>query len=115
MAGPDKNTDSLDAELPDLVAAAVESHPSVLRLHGGEFGVIASPMPGRRVVGVRVVEEPGHHVEVGVVLRLDKPLPEIVADLRARVRTVAGPVPVDITVGDVVTLDEHDTGTRGGR
>jgi hypothetical protein len=93
--------------LADLVAEAVLAHPSVLRLHGGDFGVTASHLPGRKVVGVRVGEA-GERIEVAVVLRLDRPLPDIVADLRSRVREVAGAVKVDITVSDVVTEQEPE-------
>lgn len=110
MTGPDSTTGDSPAELPDLVAAVVQDHPCVLRLHSGEFGVIGSPLRGRRVVGVRA-EEVGQPVEVGVVLRLDRPLPGIIAELRTRVQTVTGAVPVDITVSEVVlpTAEQDDT------
>ncbi|QFZ17652.1 hypothetical protein [Saccharothrix syringae] len=76
------------------VEAALLAHPAVARLDG----VFSSCLPGRRVVGVRVEER----VEVAVVLRLGHPIPEVVAELRERVGAVAGPVPVDVVVADLV-------------
>lgn len=89
----------------DRVAAAVLAHPAVAWLHGGSFGTIASHLPGRRITGVRTGED-DEGVEVGVVLRLGEPLPEVVTELRERVAGVVGTMPVDITVGDVVTAEE---------
>lgn len=84
-------------QLAERIAGAVREHPSVERLDGGEFGVVATHAPGHRVTGVRL----GPPVEVAVVLRLDRPLPEAVAELRELVRQVVGRVPVDVTVTDV--------------
>ena len=97
--------------LADQVAEVVLGHPAVVRLDSGRFGVIATYLPGHQVTGVRA-PDPGEAVEVAVVLRLDRPLPEIVAELRSRIKTVAGTVPVDITVSDVVT--EEPTTAQGG-
>lgn len=96
------------AETADRVAAAVLAHPSVAGLHGGPHGVIATPLPGRKITGVRLgtEEEPA---EIGVVLLLDRPLPEIVGELRAMVRELVGG-PVDITVGDIVTAKPAEAG-----
>ncbi|MBB5156355.1 hypothetical protein [Saccharopolyspora phatthalungensis] len=96
------------SELADRVLA----HPSVVRLHGGQFGEIATYRPGSKVVGVRLpdigaVAEPGAGaVEIGVVLRLGRPLPEIVAELRGTLAEVLGKSRVDITVADVITTNE---------
>jgi hypothetical protein len=49
---------------------------------------------------VRIGEGPGP-VEVGVVVGLDRPIPEVVADLRGVVARLCGGAVVDITVGDV--------------
>lgn len=75
------------------VEAALLAHPDVTRLDG----VFASYLPGRQVVGVRVEER----VEVAVVLRPARPIAEVVAELRAEVARVAGPVPVDVVVADL--------------
>jgi hypothetical protein len=83
----------------------VTSHPSVVRLHGGIFGDVATYLPGRRLTGVRVGEgdEP---VELGVVLLLDRPIPEVVRDLRNAVSGMCDGAAVDITVGDVALPGE---------
>jgi hypothetical protein len=88
------------SELADRALA----HPAVVQLHGGQFGEIASYLPGSKVVGVRLPDDGA--VEIGVVLRLDRPLPEVVAELRGRLAEVLGKTPVDITVCDVITPDE---------
>lgn len=95
--------------MPEQVSAGelaerVLAHPSVVRLHGGQFGEIASYLPGRKVVGIRLPD--GGSVEVGVVLRLDRPLPEIIDEIRGALAEVLDEVPVDITVADVITTDE---------
>jgi hypothetical protein len=86
--------------LAERVAAAVTAHPAVARLHGGQFGAVATYMPGRRLIGVRigVGDEP---VEVAVVLRPDRPIPGVVRDLRAEVSRMCGGAAVDITVADL--------------
>lgn len=78
------------------------AHPSVARLDGGPFGTVASHLPGRRVVGVRigVGAEP---VELAVVVRLGTPLPQLAEELGGLVRGVLGPVPVEVTFADVVS------------
>lgn len=86
-------------QLCDRIGAAVRAHPAVLRAHGGSFGEITSHLPGRRVTGVRVAGDGS--VEVCVVALLDRPLPEIAAELRDVVREAAGPVPVHVTIAEV--------------
>lgn len=94
--------DSTEAtETPDRVAQVVMSHPCVVGLDGGPFGMIATHLARRQIVGVRAPET-GQTWEVAVILRLDRPLPDIVAELREWIRPIAGPVPIDITVSDVL-------------
>ena len=88
------------AALAREVAAAVTAHPAVVRLHGGPFGAIATHVPGRRLVGVRIGTR-GEPVELGVVLHLDRPIPEIVPVLRREVSRLCGGAAVDVTVADV--------------
>jgi hypothetical protein len=97
------------ASLAEQVAAVVTAHPSVARLHGGVYGVVATYLPGRKLTGVRIGEgdEP---VELGVVLRLDRPIPEVVRALRREVSRMCGGAAVDITVAD---LDLPDDGASG--
>ncbi|RKT53499.1 hypothetical protein [Saccharothrix australiensis] len=78
----------------ERLAAALLAHPSVVRLDGR----YASYLPGRRVVGVRTEDR---RVGVSVVLRAGRPIPEVVAELRAAVGAVAGDVPVDVVVADL--------------
>ena len=94
--------------LAERVAAAVAAHPSVARLHGGVFGVVATYLPGRRLTGVRIGEgdEP---VELGVVLYLDRPIPDVVRTLRREVSGMCGGAAVDITVADIALPGETAT------
>lgn len=82
------------------VAAAVCTHPAVLRLDGGPFGSIASYLPGHRLAGVRIGrgDEP---TEVAVVVRIGHPFPALAEEIAGRVRSVLGPVPVEVTFSDV--------------
>ncbi len=91
-------------QLADAVAAAVRAHPAVADLDGGPFGTIASYLPGRRVVGVRVGES-GEPVEVSVVARLGTPLPQLATELRRVITAVTGSRAIDVTINDVITDD----------
>jgi hypothetical protein len=86
--------------LAQRVAAAVAAHPAVARLHPGLLGDVATLLPGRRLLGVRIGagDEP---VEIGVVLTLDRPIPDAVASLRREVSALCGGAVVHVTVGDV--------------
>ena len=88
------------AILAEKVAAAVAAHPAVAGLDGGPFGAIATHLPGRRLLGVRIGEgdEP---VELAVVLYPDRPIPEVVGVLRREVSRICGGAAVDITVSDL--------------
>lgn len=88
--------------LAKLVAAAVTAHPAVARLDGGVFGGIATYLPRRRLVGVRI-GVPDEPVEIAVVLRLQQRIPDVVRALRQEVSALCGGRPVDITVVDVAT------------
>jgi hypothetical protein len=93
------------AALAERVAAAVTAHPAVAGLHGGLYGAVATYLPGRKLVGVRIGEgdEP---VEVAVVLRADRPIPDVVRALRRQVSVLCGGAAVDITVADIVLPGE---------
>ncbi len=95
-------------QLAEALAAAVRAHPAVADLDGGPFGAIASYLPGRRVVGVRVGEadEP---VEVSVVARLGTPLPQLATELREVITAVTGSRVINLTINDVVTGDPTPT------
>lgn len=86
--------------LAELVAATVTAHPAVDRLDGGLFGSVATYLPGRRLVGVRIGQG-GEPVELGVVVHLTARIPDVVRDLRRQVSALCGGAAVDITVSDV--------------
>lgn len=91
---------------PQEVAEQVLAHPSVARLHGGRFGEIASYLPGDKVVGVRLPEDAP--AEIGVALRMDRPLRETAEELRAQLSELLDG-PVNIVIADVVGEDESAT------
>jgi uncharacterized alkaline shock family protein YloU len=103
-------TSPVDADLlAQRVADAVTADPAVVRLDGGAFGAIATHLPGRRLVGVRIGRG-NDPVEIGVVLRLQQPVPDAVRALRRRVVAACAaaghPVgAVDVTVSDVEVPD----------
>jgi hypothetical protein len=90
-----------DPALADAVAAAVLAHPGVVRLSGGAFGTVASYLPGRRVLGVRLPLGDADPVRIAVVARMGVPLARLADELGAAVVAVLGPVAVDVTVADV--------------
>lgn len=91
-----------EPELAEAVAAAVLAHPGVVRLSGGPFDTVASYLPGRRLLGVRLPLRDTDPVEIAVVTRLGVRLPGLAAELGAAVAAVMGAtVAVDVTVTDV--------------
>lgn len=94
-------------EIAERLAATVRGHPNVTRLHGGTFGDITTPLPGRYVTGVRIGDQ---RIEIGLVVDENKPLPDVAVEVRTSVvQTLRGhgvPVrPVDITIAEL----EHST------
>jgi hypothetical protein len=87
--------------LAEAVAAAVLAHPGVAALSGGPFGTIASYLPRRRVLGVRLPLADTDPVQIAVVARMGVALPRLADELGAAVVEVLGPVAVDVTVADV--------------
>lgn len=83
----------------DLLAAAVTATPGVADLHGGPQGAVATYLPGRRIRGIRAVDDV---VEVHVVA-----WPDRLVDVADRVRDAAAPHVggrrVDVTIGDLAT------------
>lgn len=96
-------------ELAETIEREVLAHPAVARLDGGQFGSIASYLAGRRVIGVRT-GAPGDPVELAVVLWLGRPVPDVVTELRALVKSMAGDVPVDIVVSDLLSEQDMEQG-----
>jgi hypothetical protein len=85
----------------DAVAAAVRAVPGVHDLHPGAPGEVATYLPGRRVLGVRLLE-PGCELHLVV---------DATAELRTTTDRVRGAVlplvgaPVHVHVEDVATPD----------
>lgn len=102
-----------DRDLAETIADDLLAHPSVVGMSGGPLGVLATHLPGRKVTGVRT-QGPGEPVEVGVTVRLGDPLPRVTEELRGRVRALAGNVPVNVTVTDVVEVDAADRSGGAG-
>ena len=90
------------AELPDLVAAAVRAVPGVADLHAGTFGEVGTYLPGRRVVGVRLLPD---HCEVHVALTWNSQVGETAHAIRAAVAAAGVRTRVDVTVEDIVDPD----------
>ncbi len=92
--------------IPDLDAAtaAALGCPLAAGLAGGRFGEVATYLPGRRLVGVRVV---GGTLEVHVVATWGPPLPEVADAVRAAVTPHAGGLPVAVFVDDIELPDVH--------
>ncbi len=86
------------ADLADAVAAAVRAVPGVAALHTGSFGEVATYLPGRRVPGIRLLED---RTEVHVVLAWGVPVLATADAVRAAVAPLVD-ASVDVTVEDVV-------------
>jgi hypothetical protein len=93
---------SIDA---DAVAAATIGCRWVAGLSPGPFGDVASYLPHRRIVGVRVTED---HLEVRIVALWGPPLSRVGEEVRAAVRPVAGNLPVEVFIDDI----EFPSGTH---
>ncbi|WIX98137.1 hypothetical protein QRX60_29175 [Amycolatopsis mongoliensis] len=91
--------------IADAVAAAVRACPAVAGLHGGRYGEVATYLPGRAVLGVRVTDE---EVSVHVVGRYPASITEIAGQVRTAVRAVVADRLVSVTVEDLaVTESRH--------
>jgi uncharacterized alkaline shock family protein YloU len=91
------NEPDTSSELVDRVSAAVLAVPGVTGLHGGTFGVTATYLPGRRVVGIRHRDD---HTEVHVTVSGAYPVREVADEVRRVVRSLVDQ-PVYVTVEDV--------------
>lgn len=85
-----------EAGLAHGIADAVRRCPDVVDLSGGPFGTVATYLPGERVPGVALHED---GIEVSVVVKLGRPLPEIADEVRAAVVPMAGDRPVNVHIG----------------
>ncbi|QBI52714.1 hypothetical protein [Streptomonospora litoralis] len=85
-AGPRPPADDAAAEAR-RIAERVRGVPGVVRLSAGPFGTVATPGPGGRVDGVAVR---GSGVEVGVVVLLGRPIPDVADEVRETVLAAVG-------------------------
>ncbi|MET9069207.1 hypothetical protein ACWDR1_25625 [Streptosporangium sandarakinum] len=86
------------SELAHEVADAVRHCPGVAGLSGGPFGAVATYLPGEKVPGVAVRDD---QVEVSIVVRPGRPLPEIAEDVRAALAPLVGGRPVNVHIGGI--------------
>ena len=87
----------------EAVAAAALGSPLIAGLTGGGLGEVATYLPGRRILGVREVDGT---IEVHVVAKWGRPLPEVAEVVRAAVAPHAGDAPVAIFVDDIELPEE---------
>ena len=86
----------------DAVVAAAIGCPQVAGMAGGQFGEVATYLPGRRLAGVRVADD---ELEVHVVARWGTPLPEVADAVRRAVAPAAGGRPVTVYIDDIEVPD----------
>lgn len=82
----------------DALAAATLKCPSVARLHPGGTRFVATYLPGRRVVGVRVGED---RVLVSVVLAQGASVPTLGKQVRDALAPLIAGRAADVHVADV--------------
>lgn len=90
-------TPVVEVSVADRIAAAVLACPLVAGLHGGQFGEVATYLPGRRVPGVRLSAT---EVAVHLVGRYPAPVAEIDQQVRAAVAPFLAGLPLMITIED---------------
>ncbi|MCD2186899.1 Asp23/Gls24 family envelope stress response protein [Actinomycetospora soli] len=87
----------------DRIATAVQACPLVVGLHPGLHGAVATLLPGRRVPGVRVVEDDDRPVrlEIAVTAPYGAVLARVGEQVRAAVAPLAPGLPAEVTVADI--------------
>ncbi|GAA4214529.1 Asp23/Gls24 family envelope stress response protein [Microbispora amethystogenes] len=84
------------------IAERVLSCPDVAGLSRGPFGAVATYLPGDLVPGVAVRDDV---IEVHVVARYGRPLPEVAELIRDAIGDLAAGRRTDVAIADVVTTD----------
>lgn len=82
----------------EVVARAVERLPSVARLTAGLGTQVATFLPGRRVLGVRLGED---ETEIHIVARYGASLPDVADEVRTTVEKHVPGKPVAVHVDDL--------------
>lgn len=98
-------------DLAERVADRVLAAPGVSELHGGMFGEVATYLPGRRLMGVRVDSE---HVDVHVVMEWGHDVRELATGVRSAVAEVAPDHQVSVTVEDVAAPVQRGSSDGNG-
>jgi hypothetical protein len=94
----------------DTVARAVRGSPGVEDLYGGFPNEVATYLPGRRVLGVRVGD---HAVQVQVRAAWGVPIPQIAAGIQAAVVPLVGGRAVDVMIADLADRPRvSESGTK---
>ena len=91
----------------EQVASAALGCPLIADLTGGRFGEVATYGPGRRILGVRVMDGA---IELHVVAKWGAPLPEVAEVVRAAVAPYAENLPVSVFVDDIELPEEASVG-----
>lgn len=92
------DTDEGRTDVADLIAAVTVAVPGVVALHPGRRGEVATYLPGRRVVGVRLGPDV---VEVHISVTYGASVLDTAHLVHAAVADIA-PSPVEVTVEDIV-------------
>ncbi|MCK2212737.1 hypothetical protein MF672_002845 [Actinomadura sp. ATCC 31491] len=86
-----------------LIAERVRACAGVAGLSGGPFGTVATYLPGERLTGVSA---DAGTVEIALVARAGRPLPETADEVRRAVADLAGDRPVNVRIDDITDLVE---------
>jgi hypothetical protein len=84
---------------PAEIEAAVLRVEGVAALHGGAFGEIGTYLPGHRVPGIRLVEQPERAIDIHIVAESAPSMLAAAAAVRHEVHRLTG-LPVIVTVED---------------
>ncbi|SDE04454.1 hypothetical protein [Rhodococcus tukisamuensis] len=90
-------TSAPEPDRAERLAALVLAVPDVADLHGGQFGEVATYLPGRRVSGISLTEDA---CAVHISVRYPANVVEVAARVRAALAAELA-VPVHVTVEDV--------------
>ncbi|MGI5153961.1 hypothetical protein [Microbispora sp. CA-102843] len=102
---PERNAGAEEAEREvsaRRIADRVLSCPDVADLSRGPFGVVATYLPGGLVPGVAIRDDA---IEIDIVARYGRPLPEVADLVRDAIGDLAAGRRVDVTIADVVRDD----------
>ncbi|MFF4625775.1 hypothetical protein [Nonomuraea jabiensis] len=88
-----------DADEVWAIAERARSCQGVAGLSGGQFGTVATYLPGERLTGVSVNDRA---VEIAIVATTDRPLPETADEVRRAVTDLAGGRRVNVRIDDIV-------------